>query len=1547
MTARVSTPSISTITAPDLVKRWSYATGAPIASQPAIVGGVAYLGSWNGYEYAFNANTGALIWKTYLGITTGESDCDPQTAGISSAATVLNGVVYVGGGDSDWYALDASTGAVLWDVNTGDNSAVGGHYNWSSPLIVNGYAYIGVASLGDCPLVQGQLIQVNLSTHAVVNTLDLVPDGSIGGGIWTSPAYDPTLNEIFAVTGTETSSAEIYAQAVVGINASTLAVEDYWHLPESEAVADSDWTTSTGLFTGSNGTPMLEATNKNGYTYAFNRTDLAAGPVWRDQIAIGNDCAACGYSTVSSAAIANGVIYQAGGVTTINGVGYGGSVQALNATNGAVIWQHPEAGPVIGAVTYMNGMVIAGAGSGVELLNASNGERLYSYDTGPGSWIYAAPAVSDGVIITGNTAGVIYAFGLPSTLPSQPPPDANCPSGATCQDIGSPSPAGSESVSGGTWTVSAGGSGAASASDQFRLMSDPSAGDVQIDSRVTALSGGSGTGAQAGIMLRQNNDPGSPYYAVFVTPTGISVQYRLTFDDPTTVASSISLGGLPVYLQIQRQGDVLQAATSTNGSTWTLIPGTTATVPMPYASLAGLAASSGESGTAATSTFDNFSVGGITNTPNGAPSSGTCPNGWNCGDVGNPVTVGSQSLSGVDWTFGGAGTGIGNGNLTDQFHYVWTTAAADTTISTHITSQTDTNAGATAGLMMRADTSAQSAYYGVFLTPSSGIEVLERTGKGVPTVVLASIAGAAPAYLEIARSGDTFTAYTSTDGTNWTPVIGGTDTIPALSGTILEGVSVSSAMATATSTVDADALSVTSSASAPSTTCPANWTCADVGSPIPPGSNYLVNGVWSILGGGADIWGSDDEFHYTAETMPGDGTVSAEITSQQDTDSWAKSGLMLRASTDPGAPYFAIFTTGGNGTIIQYRSAEAGSTSQLTGVTSGAPLYVKVVRSGDTYTAYTSTDGTNWTMYPGSTVTIPALTGSILAGMADTSHSQFGTSTTVFDDFTLTSASSGLPAPWADSDVGSPGVAGSASYSGGVFTVNGSGADIWAGTDQFNYVSQSLTGAGTIVARVTSQSNTDPWAKSGIMIKQSTTSGSNYALLAVTPGNGITFQDDFNSSVSGGTYTFPVWLKLSRLGNTITAYTSPDGSTWTEVGTTTISLTDPVTVGLVVCAHNAGALNTSTFDNVSVTSGTPGLPTPWADSDVGSPGVAGSASYSGGVFTVNGSGADIWAGTDQFNYVSQSLTGAGTIVARVTSQSNTDPWAKSGIMIKQSTTSGSNYALLAVTPGNGITFQDDFNSSVSGGTYTFPVWLKLSRLGNTITAYTSPDGSTWTEVGTTTISLTDPVTVGLVVCAHNAGALNTSTFDNVSVTSGTPGLPTPWADSDVGSPGVAGSASYSGGVFTVNGSGADIWAGTDQFNYVSQSLTGAGTIVARVTSQSNTDPWAKSGIMIKQSTTSGSNYALLAVTPGNGITFQDDFNSSVSGGTYTFPVWLKLSRLGNTITAYTSPDGSTWTEVGTTTISLTDPVTVGLVVCAHNAGALNTSTFDNVSVSSS
>ncbi|MGH2344463.1 MAG: PQQ-binding-like beta-propeller repeat protein, partial [Chloroflexota bacterium] len=167
-----------------LTKLWSYTTGASIAASPTIVSGTVYVGSWDGYEYALDENTGSLKWRVFLGQTNGP-DCQPAVAGVTSAATAQNGVVYVGGGDAYWYALDAATGSVLWKVFTGDNSPTSGHYNWSSPLIYNGNAYIGVASNCDSPLVQGQLLQVNLNTHQVVNTYNAVPNGQVGGGIWT------------------------------------------------------------------------------------------------------------------------------------------------------------------------------------------------------------------------------------------------------------------------------------------------------------------------------------------------------------------------------------------------------------------------------------------------------------------------------------------------------------------------------------------------------------------------------------------------------------------------------------------------------------------------------------------------------------------------------------------------------------------------------------------------------------------------------------------------------------------------------------------------------------------------------------------------------------------------------------------------------------------------------------------------------------------------------------------------------------------------------------------------------------------------------------------------------------------------------------------------------------------------------------------------------------------------------------------------------------------------------------------------------------------
>jgi len=410
---------LSPANANQLTVHWKFKTGGVIASSPTVVNGVAYVGSWDGYEYALNAGNGTLIWRTNLGITSAPT-CNPTSAGVSSVATVQNGVVYVGGGDAYWYALNASTGAVLWKVYTGDNSASGGHYNWASPLIANGYAYIGISSFGDCPLVPGQLLQVSLTTHQVVNTATFVPTGQTGGGIWTSPTLDATGKTVFVTTGTATrdNATQPYAQAMVALDAGTLAIKSGWRIPPAQTVPDSDWGTTPNVFPDGHGTNLVAGADKNGYLYAYDQADITAGPLWQVKVGDGGSSPQYGTGMISTGAFGNGQLYFASGNVTVNGTKYGGSVSALDPFTGAYLWRHYTPQAIVPALAYVNGLVIAGAGSTLDVLNASTGAQLYQYTTG--GQLYGHPSVANGQIFEGSTDGYVYAFAPASPRPSTP-----------------------------------------------------------------------------------------------------------------------------------------------------------------------------------------------------------------------------------------------------------------------------------------------------------------------------------------------------------------------------------------------------------------------------------------------------------------------------------------------------------------------------------------------------------------------------------------------------------------------------------------------------------------------------------------------------------------------------------------------------------------------------------------------------------------------------------------------------------------------------------------------------------------------------------------------------------------------------------------------------------------------------------------------------------------------------------------------------------------------------------------------------------------------
>ena len=153
--------------------------------------------------------------------------------------------------------------------------------------------------------------------------------------------------------------------------------------------------------------------------------------------------------------------------------------------------------------------------------------------------------------------------------------------------------------------------------------------------------------------------------------------------------------------------------------------------------------------------------------------------------------------------------------------------------------------------------------------------------------------------------------------------------------------------------------------------------------------------------------------------------------------------------------------------------------------------------------------------------------------------------------------------------------------------MSGAGADIWGSADAFRYVYQPLTGDGQIIARVTSVPNTSAWVKAGVMIRAILTPGAPQGMMMVTPGKGNHFQrrllpGGISGDTAGAVVTAPYWVKLTRSGNTITAFQSANGALWSTVGTANIVLPATALVGLAVSSHATTTRATATFDQLSI-----------------------------------------------------------------------------------------------------------------------------------------------------------------------------------------------------------------------------------------------------------------------------------------------------------------------------------------------------------------------------
>jgi hypothetical protein len=490
--------------------------------------------------------------------------------------------------------------------------------------------------------------------------------------------------------------------------------------------------------------------------------------------------------------------------------------------------------------------------------------------------------------------------------------------------------------------------------------------------------------------------------------------------------------------------------------------------------------------------------------------------------------------------------------------------------------------------------------------------------------------------------------------------------------------------------------------------------------------------------------------------------------------------------------------------------------------------------------------------------------------------------------------------------------------------------------------------------------------------------------VTVNDGHGHQATDSITVTVdrAGNGYTPPSIAIAAPAGGEIVTAGSPYTIRWTVTpGSTAISEinvykwfeTDPPAL-IAECSHLAASATScqwndpnplsetahvavSVIDSVttnSITSdrfsirGAPGggsLPAGWSHTDVGAVAAAGDASFTNGVFTVRGSGADIWGTADEFHFAYQQLTTQFEIVTRADSVQNVHAWTKAGLMVRTSLNPSAAQASIFVTPGKGVSFQRRLNQSAASVSTTVagitaPVWLRLTGFNGRIWAYYKKNlTDRWTLVGSDVLSNYTAAFVGLAVTSHADGTVATATFSQLRS-----GAIPDWRFGGGIGCGACG-ASYDGTVFGLFARSSDIWGLADAFEYIATPINGDATITARVDQVDNTHAWAKAGVMFRETKETGARNVLAMVTPGNGVNLQ--YRSVTNGQSVraasiagTAPGWLRLRRAGHTFTASWSTDGVTFVPIGSITVTMNSGILVGMAFTSHNTSVSGGSLFE-------
>ena len=264
---------------------------------------------------------------------------------------------------------------------------------------------------------------------------------------------------------------------------------------------------------------------------------------------------------------------------------------------------------------------------------------------------------------------------------------------------------------------------------------------------------------------------------------------------------------------------------------------------------------------------------------------------------------------------------------------------------------------------------------------------------------------------------------------------------------------------------------------------PSGWSDGDIGSVGLSGSATYSNNVFTVTGAGAQIYGTADAFHFVYQPLSGDGTIIARLVSLQGGSGYVAPGVMVRETLNAGSTNATTDDWPINSAIyFGYRASTGGSTSFPASVSKSLPYWVKVSRSGSTFSSYTSPDGVNWTQCgTGQTITMAQ---NVYIGLAVNSGSTTALATAVFDNVSVSSTSA--PAPVISSVSPTTGLIGSqvvisgtgfgATQGNSVVLLNGTAVTIntWSATSVSATIPVGATSGPLLVSVAPSMNDSNP-----------------------------------------------------------------------------------------------------------------------------------------------------------------------------------------------------------------------------------------------------------------------------------------------------------------------------------------------------------------------------------------------------------------------------------------------------------------------------------------